>query len=118
MTKIFIIHIHLSKQKKKIGSESNTDNDSGSNSEERSIPQRITDITNNIKDKYKLNEDTIRKTIANIILAHPSLTDGEVEASARSKLDDMKPPVKAKPKKKPYYSIENAYKEIISLEEE
>lgn len=104
--------------KEKIGSESNTDNDSGSNSEERSIPQRITDITNNIKDKYKLNEDTIRKTIANIILAHPSLTDGEVEASARSKLDDMKPPVKAKPKKKPYYSIENAYKEIISLEEE
>lgn len=86
---------------------------SSSTENQQTKAQRITAITDSIKDKYKLNEDVIRKTVSNIILADPDLSDGELEAEARKKLDDMKPAVRARPKKKSYYDINNAHEEIM-----
>lgn len=81
--------------------------------ESHSITERVNEIVMHISDKYHLNEDVIRSVVAKIILNDPSLSDLEIEAKARDKLDHMKKTVKAKPKKKAYYNIETACEKIL-----
>ena len=78
-----------------------------------STAQRVTKITDMLKQNFDFNVDFISAKVADIILKNPDASDDKIKADAMEQLLKTKKPAKASPKKKKYYDINLAYEEIM-----
>lgn len=79
----------------------------------KDIAKRITEITAMLKNNFDFSDDFINSKVSAAILGNPENSNDKIRADVMEELMKTKKPAKAKSKKKPYYDIENAYKEIM-----